>query len=267
MANETRYEPYADGTKTDHHMDGVVVPKSTARGYWDTRLPNVRNDSVGTPFDIQKPMAQNFVEIGADGVTRMVKMSQEEVMRLADANRVNGKDAKSDHPPVAVTLDHILPPLQASAQAPVQTAFSAAVAPSAAVPVVTPLASSVPQPVPQTISERLASVSSPPPPAPARPRQRVQFVGDFGAIAYHYDTVHVHGYCLVLVQHSPMKEFFEAPSGEHGVTVNVGAAKYVCYPGPQFPLIPHGDTFVTVYLIDEDATSQLNGQRSEDGKA
>jgi hypothetical protein len=266
MSNETRYDPYADGTKTDHHMDGVVIPKSSARGYWDSRLPSVRNDSVGTTFDIQKPMAQNFVEIGADGVTRTVKMSQEEVLRLADANRVSGRDAKSDHPPIAVTLDHILPPLQLGVDQPAVPAMAPAAQSNAVVSVATPLASSMPPGVPQTISERLACVS-PPPPAPVRPKQRVQFVGEFGSIAYHYDTVHVHGYCLVMVQNSPMREFFEAPSGEHAVVVNIGAAKYACYPGTQFPLIPNGDTFVTVYLIDEEATLQLNGQGGVDGKA
>lgn len=266
MANETRYEPYADGTKTDHHMDGVVVPKSAARGYWDTRLPSVRNDAVGIGFDIQKPMAQNFIEIGADGVTRMVKMSQDEILRLADANRVGAGEAKSDHPPISVTLDNIMPPTQQAAPVAVIPEVQTPLAAPAA-PVQQTKTASAPDVRPSVTAPDYSVPVVAPPFVPSKARQRVQFVGEFGSMAYHYETVHVHGINLVLVQRSPMKEFFEAPSSDKPVAVNVGAARYVCYSGPQFPLIPNGDIFVTVYLIDEEATSQLNGNRSEDGKA
>jgi hypothetical protein len=271
MARETRYNAYDDGMKTDHHMEGTVIPKASSRGFWDSKaLPQVRADTVGADVDVQQPMAQNLVEVMDDGSIRTVHLTQEDIKKLVEANRVRGKDILSDHPPVAITYDQIMPPqplpgtvkLAESAQ-PEQPAPSA-------IPVLRGAALPVVPVVPPDVAA-YAATGSPVPPVPgytqSRPRKKVQFVGEFGSIAYHYEEVHVHNIYFIMVQHSREREFFEAPSGDKPVTINFGAVKYVCYPGPQFPLIPNGDLFVTVYLIDEEATSQLNGQRGNDGKA
>jgi len=274
MSKETRYEAYSDGMKTDHHMEGVVVPKAASRGFWDSKtLPQVRADSVGADVDVQQPMAQNLVEVMEDGSVRTVHLTLEDVKKLADANRVKGKDVLSDHPPVAITYDQIMPPQPLPGTVKLAEPAQSAIPSLREVPPVNPALLGLPIPafaVPPDVAAYAATGTvSPPVPGytQARPRKKVQFVGEFGSIAYHYDEVHIHNIYFVMVQSSRAHEFFEAPSGEKQVVLNFGSAKYVCYPGPQFPLIPNGDLFVTVYLIDEEATSQLNGQRGTDGKA
>ncbi|TFH48161.1 MAG: hypothetical protein E4H01_06880 [Lysobacterales bacterium] len=270
MARETRYDAYDDGMKTDHHMEGTVIPKASSRGYWDSKsLPQIRADTVGADVDVQQPMAQNLVEVLEDGSVRTVHLTQADVKKLVDANRVRGKDVFSDHPPMAISYDQIMPPrpLPGTVQLadPLQPV-------QAEQPSVIPEIRAAPPVVPPDVAA-YAAASAPTMPAPnagytqPKPRKKVQFSGEFGSLAYHYEDVHVHGIYFIMVQHSRAREFFEAPSGDKPVRISFGAVKYACYPGPQFPLFPNGDLFVTVYLIDEEATLRLNGQGGADGKA
>jgi hypothetical protein len=186
MARETRYNAYDDGMKTDHHMEGVVVPKASSRGYWDSKtLPQIRADAVGADIDVQQPMAQNLVEVMEDGSVRTVHLTQEDIKKLVEANRVRGKDVLSDHPPVAITYDQIMPPqslpgtvkLAESAQPaqPIQPELSAIPALRAAPPL-----------VPLDVAA-YAAMGAPAQAVPGytqpKPRKKVQFVGEFGAIA------------------------------------------------------------------------------------
>jgi hypothetical protein len=273
MAKETRYNAYDDGMKTDHHMEGTVIPKAASRGYWDSKtLPQIKADTVGADIDVQQPLAQNLVEVMEDGSVRTVHLTQEDVKKLVEANRVKGKDVLSDHPPVAITYDQIMPPKplpgtvkMAEPAQPIQPAQ-----PSIPVFRTMPIDQIPPMAVPPDVAA-YAATGSLVPPVPGytqpKPRKKIQFVGEFGSITYHYEDVHIYNIYFIMVQHSREREFFEAPSGEKPVVINFGSARYICYPGPQFPLIPNGELFVTVYLIDEEATSQLNGQRGNDGKA
>lgn len=70
MPEETNLE-YRDGLST-HGMKGTVIPSAR-------RDAGVDDD--GGRFDVNKPIAFNVVELGADGVERIARVSPEDIMK------------------------------------------------------------------------------------------------------------------------------------------------------------------------------------------
>jgi hypothetical protein len=92
-------------------------------------------------------------------------------------------------------------------------------------------------------------------------RVRVRFVGPFGKLAVPYNVVFRHDYSLVMLQYSPDGSFYEPPGGlEQHIEVQWHGRIFMCLPGPYF-IMPDQQTAVTVFLIDDARTLEVQYER------
>lgn len=80
----------------------------------------------------------------------------------------------------------------------------------------------------------------------------VKFEGTFGRLSVPYDSVYQDAErddLLVMVQHNPDGNHFEAPESDDYILVNIGEHQYVCLSGVQF-CSEDRKTHYTIFVID-----------------
>jgi len=98
-------------------------------------------------------------------------------------------------------------------------------------------------------------------------RVRVRFIGSFGKLAVPYNVVFRYDYLLVMLQYNPDGMFYEPPdvaNGQH-IEVQWHGRIFMCFSGPYF-IMPDQQTAVTLFLIDENETLEVQNERAT-GKA
>jgi hypothetical protein len=235
MAEEKKYK---DAMET-HGLKGTALPAAKGTGEFGTPLSK---GDLGVSFDTQAPIPQNIIVADKDGERVVARIDGTALGVLRAKNK--GKEfltyegaaliAKSGEYAEAVVRT------QPAAEAPevAQPKKGRRKAPIAA-----PTFSAPTHQEPESI--------------PEVPKTKVRFTGAFGSLTYPYTSVHREGIYLVMVQYDKEGNFFEAPMSADLVEVHVGPDRLMCYPGPQFRLAQDGQIFVTVYLIDREATAEV----------
>jgi hypothetical protein len=244
MADDPNYK---DAVAT-HGFKGTAIPG--AKGSGEIGTP-VNKGDLGTTFDTQAPIPQSIIIADKDGERVVARMDANALTVLRNANKGKGGAISYEQ---AAAIAKNGPPKEAQVPA---TAVGVAQPKKARKRGQTALPTSSLQPAPSAPASFRPEVVEPEPVAPP-PKTKVKFVGPFGAISYPYTSVHREGPYLIMVQFDEGGDFFEAPMGTDLVEVHLGADKLLCYSGPQFRLAQDGQLFVTVYLVDQQATEERN---------
>lgn len=240
---------YPDGTAT-HGKEGAVLPRSTARSQDDDlhRLPSLAGD-IGATFDTHAPYPQNIIACDEKGrVVESFELTAAAVMKMREHNIYSGKKSLSFSEAAKLTSGEKVAsaPLANTGVLQVQAPKSVRAAGAAAASIQSPA-----DPPGLSVRPHTNQVSAELQELLGATRTRVRFKGSFGALSVLYSSVHRHDFYLVMVQYAEDGEFYEAPSGDQQVIVEVNGTQYTCFPGPQVPLAKDSKIMVTIYMIDE----------------